>query len=184
MSAIATALSKQMYGNSFDFLHEILGADLVNSIPCVTVNHDGDYPKPWKTAADLPADVVKGLLPSGRPFLAMRYVITQIDKVGYEFFFQRYSDKYPAVTRITTAFGEVIEDPLKIETDSKEKAEVFSKHWSSGDYGCNGYGIYDGGGMNEKHYAIIKSILEGEPLNKTGGRYLQLYAMRFKQEKA
>jgi len=179
MSVFATALSKQIDGHHFDFLREQLGDDLVNGIPTVSVNTvDGDYPMPWGKAADLPADVVRGVLPSGRPFLAMRYVITQINQVGYEIFFQRYRDNRPPVTRIAFC-NTTIEVPLDVEGDSKERAAECSRHWSSSDLGCGTYAIYHGNGMTKKHYALIKDILNGEPLDKTGGRYLPLYAERF-----
>lgn len=187
MTALGSALSAQMFGDKFDVLNEYLGKELVQAVPTIFLKDcvEGHYPQPWKKAEDLPADVVKGIFPSGRPFLAMRYVIQKISKVGYEVFFQRYSLSNPccAVEVNTTSNASATIKATKLEENEKREAEMYKWNWSSTDVDTFTYAIHTSGGMGKTHFELIKKILEGKPLAETGGRYLPLYASRFNVKK-
>jgi hypothetical protein len=157
----AVRLQQQMHGSAFDYLNQQLGIDLVSFIPTVDLsNLEGGteaYPVPWTQPDKLPADIVKGVLPNGRPLVAMRYVHRVKDKESLllEIFFQRH--KFDASREKLSA--EVI-----APTASNWVAKYFS-----GDCIHNT-------SKPSATFQMIKALANGESLDKTDGRYLPMYA--------
>lgn len=164
MTSLAAALNAQiMNPDALDFLYEKLGREIVDSIPTMMMPEDiieGGYPKLWEQASDLRVDAVKGALPSGRAFLAVRYMTSQ-NKLALELFFQRY----PLVTRSTT------EDQVL----NREEA----RNWVSSTYTTSQ--LIGGVSLEDKHFALLKSLFEHKPLEETGGRYLPIFAEHYKK---
>lgn len=184
MTSLAIGLSKQISEGKFEFLEEQLGNDLINAIPTIMLPEgyvDGDYPQPWGTPQEMPADVVKGIFPSRRPFLAMRYINRRTQTLAMEIFFQRYNSNVPCAARSfgISADSKLVSASTTILPFQKEAA---ARHWSSTDVDCGGDPVYSGGGMGESHFKMIKSLLEGGALKEAGNKYLPLFAERFAKD--
>ncbi|WP_068468599.1 hypothetical protein [Candidatus Protochlamydia phocaeensis] len=175
-SNLGMLLNQQMSNpGTFDYLYKHLGKDLVDNIPTVFLppNIGGsDYPHPWQNAAELPADVVKGIFPiTKRPFLAMRYIDTKVNAYALEVFFQRYSDeKPPSVnTYESPCWGDGPVEFLPLSD--------YSKNWTSSFIGSGSSICKDD--MKKPTFNVVKHILSGSGLDLTEGRYLPLFKDRF-----
>lgn len=126
----------------FAYVRKQLGNKIIDDLPIynpypsdLNIWSEGDYPKPWKNAEDMPYDAFKGVYPSGRPFIAVRYFLEQYKeqyRLYYEIFFQRHGSEWPW-------------------------------NWSSAD---NGGSIHRSGGMQDKHYKVLKNLLEGKEADR------------------
>lgn len=170
----AVRLQQQMHGSAFDYLNQQLGIDLVTTIPNVDLSHikdrEGDYPAPWTDPKDLPADIVKCVLPSGRPLVAVRYLHQEKGKerLILEIFFQRYSSQMtPVIRHATPVFDYAIAD------QSMNDQSVMVSNWVVKNF-CNDsiYNKYD----ISTTFQMIQALADGKPLDKTDGRYLPMYA--------
>ncbi len=174
---LGKALRNQMVEMRFSkaaetFVQAKLGKDILDAIPYVNppegYQYEDDYPQPWKKPKDLSADIVKGVLPLGRPFIVCRYFKDVTSKsIGIlvmEFFFQRYSSQKPMELR-EYGPGFIITQSLKNEADNVS-------NWTSTNVWkgniCNGY-------MNDRCFEILKAILENKDLETTGKRRLPLF---------
>lgn len=167
----STFLHKQIHGNSFDFLSEHLGDDIVARIPTVTLpqmDFEGLYPEIWSEKKVPPADVVKGLFPkSKRPFLTLKYVDAKINKCIIETFFQKYNNETHALC----------ENILNCSaSNNMTPLANFRTHWTSTSTSenkiCHGL-------MTIQHFSTIKNLILGESLELTQGRFLPIYRYKF-----
>ena len=174
MSAnFAARIQQQMHGSAFTHLNQELGIDLVSVIPTVDLSalagRESEYPAPWTKPEALPADIVKSVLPSGRPLVAVRYVHLEDGKnrLILEIFFQRsnsqVSRKVGGYALTETSTGTSIALLERISTDSNWVVKNF--HIDS---------IYNAKNPSAT-FQMIKALANGEPLEKTDGRYLPMY---------
>jgi hypothetical protein len=164
----AVRLQQQMHGSAFDYLNQQLGVDLVSAIPTVDLSSlkalEGLYPDPWKDPKDLPADIVKAVLPSGRPMVAVRYVHQEKDKESLRLMiiFQRYSSKMPPLIPSNkfpySQYGTI---------STSEMVSDWTETWG---------GYINNTGRRSDTFQWIRSLANGESLDKTDGRYLPMYA--------
>jgi len=154
----AVRMQQKMHGLAFDYLNQQLGIDLVSAIPTADVSGSTDaYPVPWKKPEELPEDIVKAVLPNGRPLVAIRYVHRVKDEESsiLEIFFQRH----------------------KFDASREElSAEVIGPTASNWVVKCfSGDSIHDTSNPSAT-FQMIKALANGESLDKTDGRYLPMYA--------
>jgi len=180
----AVRLQQQMHGSAFAYLNQELGIDLVSTIPTVDLSslkgREGDYPAPWDEPEQLPADIVKAVLPSGRPLIAVRYVQQEEgkDRLILEIFFQRYSSQMlPQITghNLTDiSAGTSIDFAQRVSSEyqSISKPEMDS-NWERKNF-CNDsiFNPYNPSAT----FQMIRNLANGESLDKTDGRYLPMYA--------
>jgi hypothetical protein len=172
----AARLQQQMHGSAFEYLNQELGIDLVSVIPTVDLSalagRECEYPAPWTKPEELPADIVKAVLPSGRPLVAVQYVHQKDgkDRKILEIFFQRYSTQ---VRPQITAHGALTDLAQRISTSYPciLKSEMESNWVVKNFHSDSIYNPYDPSAT----FQMIKALANGEPLDKTGGRYLPMY---------
>lgn len=173
-SILSRQVAKSIPQASFDYLAEQLGEEMVNAIPTVSLPEgilEDDYPLPWEKAEDLPADIVKGVLPSGRPFLAVRYCAPRTslsgnqgeDELHLEFFFQRYSVEHP----MSVIFHGSIQGQVEIEETEEGCADnwVATQHLTKNP-------IFRHSSMRREDFQILREMFLG---GRPGGRYLPMY---------
>ncbi|MBI2743395.1 MAG: hypothetical protein HYX48_05705 [Chlamydiales bacterium] len=151
----------------FAYLEKQLGADLLKSIPTVNVQlNEGEDPCPWKSAKELPADVVKGVS-SGRAYLALRYA-TMDRNYALAFIYQKFPKSTPH--RVETALGARGGVTLYVQvgiTVAHKVSTWIATHRFAGEYPiCN-----EGKILTEKEFALVKGIILGASESETGGRY-------------
>lgn len=185
MQSLATQLCRSMYGNAFDYLYKQLGEEVVNAIPNADTSTiygeagddlEGDYPCPWTDPSKLNADVVKGVLPSGRPFLVIRYKTKDSTQSNLEFFFQRYSHKRPMAAHTILSVPVAIDKTrvTKISQTFDLLEEESASNWTATTaYTKNP--IFRGSQITDQNFQTIKAIIEGKPLAETGNRYLPIH---------
>lgn len=158
----AQAMMKQCYGNVFETLEEPLGSALVAAIPVHKCNPapgdnslSGKYVAVFTNPDDMPADVVKGILPDGRPFVCFRYVLDGIKRVGT--IMRRYNES--------------------------EELGDYNRWTGSSDRTPNKDPFFTEARLSEREFAILKGMLTGASLDQTEGRYLPLFAGQFSEHK-
>lgn len=171
----AYGLLRQVHGSTFDYLAQELGPELISGIPTVAVDSasEDEYPAPWDKPELLPADIVKSVLPSGRPILAVRYFHTEDNKTDLilEIFFQRYSSQQAPQLRRVDELG--LHSVLTMDFSAKFLVSNFAVRKFSGD------SIFDSKNPSAT-FQMIKDLASGAPLEKTDGRYLPMYASQFR----
>lgn len=180
----AVRLQQQMHGSAFAYLNQELGIDLVSTIPTVDLSslkgREGDYPAPWDEPEQLPADIVKAVLPSGRPLIAVRYVQQEEGKnrLILEIFFQRYcGQRSPQIkgyglTEISAGTSIDFAQRVSINYQSISKSEIES-NWAVKKFGSDSiFSSFN----HSVTFQMIRKLADGESLDKTDGRYLPMYA--------
>ncbi len=155
-ASFTTGITRQLYGEQFAVAEKYFGADLVAEIPNHTfTGTEGKYPSVFKDPTRMPADVVKGILPSERPFICFRYVLDKTTRVGTILLRHALSVNMP-------------------ESDNR---------WAgASDNTGNDDSIFLKSRLEEADFKILKGILDGANLETTGGRYLPMFAKRFTAE--
>lgn len=161
--SLGASLLRQVHGDTFDYLFSQIGEDLRGQIPEITLSNDiqdhreNYYVQPWRKPKALPADAVIGVFPNTkRPFITLRYVDARTNELVAETFSQKYCSFMQ---------GHMSGDPKKIWTSTNpNNLRPIAKMASE---------------VDKQQFEVLKSILQGENLEKTEDRYLPLYKDKF-----